>query len=164
MGALTTPVAIVTGGSCGPGRELASSLARRGDAVAVVYLRDQDGAEAVVEAILDARGTAVAVRADLTDELDVERLFDETRVAFGRVDIVAHAARRGSTVVYRQAARSLRQGGAIVSVSGAEVIMPGLARELRSRGITVNGLVPGLEPPGRDHEVGDLVTLLDRWR
>ena len=157
-------VAIVTGGSCGPGRELASRLASRGDAVAVVYLRDQGGAEAVVEEILDARGTAVAVRADVADELDVERLFDETRVAFGRVDIVVHAAGRGSSVVYRQAARSLRRGGAIVSVSGADTILPGLARELRARGITVNGLAPGLEPPGRDREVGDLVALLDRWR
>ena len=104
------------------------------------------------------------MRADVSDELDVERLFDETRVAFGRVDIVVHAAGRDPSVIYRQAARSLRQGGAIVSVSGADTIPPGLARELRARGITVNGLAPGLEPPGRDREVGDLVSLLDRWR
>ena len=157
-------VAIITGGSWGPGRELASRLSGRGDAVVVVYLGDQGEAEAVVEEILHASGTAVAVRADLTDELDVERLFEETTAAFGPVDVVVHAARRGSSFLYRQAARSLRQGGAILSVSSADAIAPDLARELRARGITVNGLAPGLEPPGRDHEVGALVALLDRWR
>ena len=157
-------VAIVTGGSWGAGRALASELARRGYAVVVVYLRDQGEAESVVEAVLDGGGSALAVRADLTDELDAERLFAETEAAFGRVDIVVHAARRGASVLYHHAARRLRSGGAIVSVSSADAITPALARELRARGITVNGLAPGLEPPGRDHDIAELVALLDRWR
>jgi 3-oxoacyl-[acyl-carrier protein] reductase len=157
-------VAIVTGGSWGAGRALASALARRGYALVVVYLRDQGEAESVVEDVLDARGSALAVRADITDELDVERLFAETEAAFGQAGIVAHAARRGASVLYGQAARRLRPGGAIVSVSSADAITPALAMELRVRGITVNGLAPGLEPPGRDHDVAELVGLLDRWR
>jgi hypothetical protein len=157
-------VAIVTGGSRGAGREVARTLGSRGDAVVVVYLRDQREAEAVVEQILAANGTALTVRADVTDELDVERLFDEAAAAFGAVDLVVHAARCGSSVVYRQAACRLRRGGAIVSVARAEAIAPGLAPELDARGIAVNGLAPGLEPPGRDHDVADLVALLDRWR
>ena len=72
-------VAIVTGGSCGPGREVARALARRGYAVVVVYLRDQAEAEAAVDEILAADGTAVAVRADVTDELDVH-LLDQGRL------------------------------------------------------------------------------------
>jgi NAD(P)-dependent dehydrogenase (short-subunit alcohol dehydrogenase family) len=84
----TCAVAIVTGGSRGAGREIARTLASRGYAVVVVYLRDQGAAEAAVEEILAADGTALAVRADLTDELDVERLFAETVAAFGRVDVV----------------------------------------------------------------------------
>lgn len=158
------PVAIVTGGSRGAGRELARELGRRGDAVVVVYLRDQRDAERVIDEILAGDGTALTVRADVTDELDVQRLFDEAAAAFGGVDVVVHAARRGSAVVYRQAARRLRPGGAIVSLSTAEILAPVLARELDARGITVNGLTPGLEPAGRDHDVADLVGLLDRWR
>jgi 3-oxoacyl-[acyl-carrier protein] reductase len=158
------PVAIVTGGSWGAGRELASELASRRYAIVVVYLRDQHAAEGVVDAILDANRTALAVRADVGDELDVERLFDETSTAFGGVDVVVHAARRGAAVVHRQAARRLRQGGAIVTVSSAEAITPVLARDLSARDITINGLTPGLEPPGADHRVADLLALLDRWR
>ena len=87
---LTDPVAIVTGGSCQAARGIARRLARRGYAVVVVYLRDQAQAEAAVEEIVAADGTALAVRADVTDELDVERLFEETTAAFGRVDVVVH--------------------------------------------------------------------------
>ena len=157
-------MAVVTGGSLGTGRELARRLADRGYAVVVVYLSDQRGAEAVVDRILAVMGTALAVRADVTDDLDVERLFDETAAAYGGVDVVAHAIRRGTAVVYGHAARQLRRGGAIVSVSTTDEITPVLAYELRARDITINGLAPGLEPPGPDHDVGDLVALLDRWR
>jgi 3-oxoacyl-[acyl-carrier protein] reductase len=157
-------VAIVTGGSWGAGRELACALAHRGDAVVVVYLRDQDDADAVVEDILAAHGTALAVRADITDELDVARLFDETAAAFGGVDVLVHATRRCSAIVYEEASHRLRHGGAIVSVSTTDALTPVLVRDLRARDITINGLAPGLEPPGRDHDVADLVALLDRWR
>jgi 3-oxoacyl-[acyl-carrier protein] reductase len=141
-------VAIVTGGSRGVGREIARRLAGRGYAVVVVYVRDQPEAEAAVEEILAANGAAIAVRADLTDELDVARLFDETAAAFGEVDLLVHASVRGSSVVNRQAALKLRRGGAIVSVLGSEVIPPALADELRARDITVNGVVAGTESPG----------------
>ena len=160
----TDPVAVVTGGSCGAGREIARALATRGYAVVVVYLRNQGEAEAAVEEILAANGAALAVRADVTDELDVERLFTETAAAFGGVDVVVHAAMRATSVVSQQAARQLSHGGAIVNVSSSEAITSVLADELRTRDITVNGLAPGLEPPGADHDIAELLALLDRWR
>jgi 3-oxoacyl-[acyl-carrier protein] reductase len=160
----TDPVAIVIGGSCAAGRAIARTLASRGYAVIVVYLRDQGAAEAAVEEILAANGTALAVRADVTDELDVERVFTETATAFGGVDVVVHAALRGASVVDRQAARRLGHGGAIVNVSSSDPIAPDLADELRARDITVNGLTPGLEAPGADHDTAELVALLDQWR
>jgi 3-oxoacyl-[acyl-carrier protein] reductase len=164
VASFTYEVAIVTGGSCGVGREIARALASRGYAVVVVYLRDQGAAEAAVDEILAANGTALAVRADVVDELDVERLFDETRAAFGSVEVVVHTALRSSPVVNQEAARQLSDGGAIVSVSSSDPISPVLAAELRSRGISINGLAPGLEPLGAHHDVADLVALLDRWR
>jgi 3-oxoacyl-[acyl-carrier protein] reductase len=88
----TDAVAIVTGGSFGVGREIAHHLASRGYAVVVVYLRNQAEAEAAVEEILAANGTALAIRADVTDELDVERLFDEAKAAFGGVDVVVRVS------------------------------------------------------------------------
>jgi 3-oxoacyl-[acyl-carrier protein] reductase len=137
-------------------------LASRDYAVVVVYLRDQGAAEAIVEEILAANGTALAIRADLADELDVERLFTESAVVFGGVDVVVDTSLRGSRVVDQQAARHLRPGGAIVTSSGPDAIPPVLAEELRARGITVNGLEPGLEPPGAHHDLADLVARLGR--
>jgi 3-oxoacyl-[acyl-carrier protein] reductase len=158
------PVVIVTGGSSGAGREIARELATRGYAVIAVYLRDQAEAEANVKEILAADGTALAVRADISDELDVERLFHETKAVFGGVDVVVHTAMRGASVVNQEAARQLRHGGAIVSVSSSDAIRSELAHNLRARDITVNGLTPGLECPGADHDVADLIALVDQWR
>jgi 3-oxoacyl-[acyl-carrier protein] reductase len=157
-------VAVVTGGSCRAGRDVARELGSRSYAVVVVYLRDQGEAEAAVEEIVAANGTALAVRANVTDELDVERLFDETTAAFGGVDVVVHAAMRATSVVNQQAARQLRRGGAIVDVSSCHAITPDLARQLRARDITINGLTAGLEPPGADHPTAELIALLDHWR
>jgi len=119
----SAPTAIVTGGSRGAGREIARKLGSRGYAVVVVYLRDQGEAEAAVDEILAAGGTAVAVRADVADELDVERLFTESAAAFGGVDFVVHTTVRGTSVLKRQAARQLRHGGAIVNVADLNVLL-----------------------------------------
>jgi 3-oxoacyl-[acyl-carrier protein] reductase len=160
----TDPVAVVTGGSSGAGRDIARALGTRSYAVVVIYLREQGKAEAAVEEMVAANGTALAVRAKLTDELDVERLFDETKATFGGVDVVVHAAMRATSVVNRQAARQLRHGGAIVDVSSCHAITPDLAHQLRASDITVNGLAAGFEPPGADHHTGELLALLDHWR
>jgi 3-oxoacyl-[acyl-carrier protein] reductase len=157
----TAPVAIIIGGSHGIGRAVAGALAGRGYAVVVGYLCDQDKAEAAVEQIAAANGTALTVRADITDELDVERLFDETKAAFGSVDIVVLTSPRGSTVVNQEAARQLRRGGSIVNASCSKAIAPAVAEELRARDITVNALAPALEPPGADHGIPDLLALLE---
>ena len=146
----TGRVAIVTGGSRGVGREVVRKLASRDYALVVGYIRNQAAAESAVEEVLAADGTALAVRADVADELDVERLFAETACSFGGVDVVVHTASRvvsgpaadcdlegfdavqrtnvrGTFVVNRQAARELRAGGAIVNVSGVAAGAPGLA-------------------------------------
>ena len=89
-----TPVAISPahrGASAAPWR---AQLASGDYAVVINYLNSQPAAEAAVEEILAANGCAVAVRADVADERDVERLFGETIDAFGGVDVVVHAAAR----------------------------------------------------------------------
>jgi 3-oxoacyl-[acyl-carrier protein] reductase len=136
-------VVIVTGGSRGVGRETIDRLASLGYAVVVNYVHDQRTAESTVEAILSARGTAVAIRADVADDLDVERLFDQTIETFGAVDAVVHAVRghvtpasltevalkefdalcrtnlRATFIVNQLAARHVCNGGAIVNLSSS---------------------------------------------
>jgi 3-oxoacyl-[acyl-carrier protein] reductase len=113
-------VAIVTGGSRGLGREVARSLADRGYAVVVNYAHDRRDADAAVDEILAAGGVAVAVRADVADELDVERLFAETVEAFGGVDLVVHAAPRPRTLVDAHAERNLRAQGAVADATAPD--------------------------------------------
>jgi 3-oxoacyl-[acyl-carrier protein] reductase len=136
-------VAIVTGGSRGVGRATIRRLAVCGYAVVVNYLHDQRAADSTVEAILAHNGDAVAIRADIADDLDVTRLFAETIAAFGGIDVVVHAAgsritaapvtkagldefdalvrinTRATFIVNREAARHLRSGGAIVNLSSS---------------------------------------------
>jgi NAD(P)-dependent dehydrogenase (short-subunit alcohol dehydrogenase family) len=87
----TDRVAIVTGGSRGLGRAITLELAGRGYAVVVSYTRNQSAADGAVEEVLAANGSAVAVRGDIADEFDVERLFAESAETFGGVDVVVHA-------------------------------------------------------------------------
>jgi len=66
---------IVTGASRGIGAAIAERLAGDGYGVIVNYAADADGAESVVSAITGKGGRAVAVRADVASEADVEALF-----------------------------------------------------------------------------------------
>lgn len=163
---------IVTGGSTGFGRELSLALAGRGYAVVLVYLDDQPGAEATVDGIVDLNGTAIAVRADLTDELDVERLFSETAATFGGVDVIVHADPLVARVVNHQAVSQLRDGGMIVEVSGSGAVTPFVINELCARGITVAGPPRWTEAPGPESaglspnraDIAYYVGILDSWR
>jgi NAD(P)-dependent dehydrogenase (short-subunit alcohol dehydrogenase family) len=138
-------VAIVTGGSYAIGREIARTLAHRGYAIVVVYLDDQRRAEATVDEILAGDGTAVTVRADVTDDLDVERLFDETIAAFGGVDAVVHTATRSASVLYQQAATDL---GFLWPVPIRAAESGRKRRRQRERGAVRTGLSgAGAQPP-----------------
>jgi 3-oxoacyl-[acyl-carrier protein] reductase len=181
----TSRVAIVTGGSGGIGRSVAERLAADGMSVLVHYAGNPGRAEETVDAIVAAGGTAAAFQADVADENEVAALFDEAERRYGGVDVVVHTAGimllsplaeldlddldrmhrtniRGTFVVDQQAARRVRNGGAIInfSTSVTKIALPTyaayaaskgavdamtliLARELRGRDITVNAVAPG---------------------
>ncbi|WP_250007782.1 SDR family oxidoreductase [Actinoplanes sp. M2I2] len=80
--------ALVTGASRGLGAHLCRRLAADGWPVAVNYRSDADGAAKVVADIRAAGGTAVAFRADVTDEDDVDRLAAEVERELGPVQVV----------------------------------------------------------------------------
>jgi 3-oxoacyl-[acyl-carrier protein] reductase len=138
--ATTQRVAIVTGGSRGIGRAVAERLAGDGLAVVVDYAGNTDAAEQTVQAITDAGGTALAMQADVADEVAVAALFDRAETEFGGVDVVVNSAGRlalapiaeldlaeldamhrtnirGAFVVAQQAARRLRSGGSFIGFS-----------------------------------------------
>ena len=92
MPATATPlenhVAVVTGASSGIGLSIAEAVAEAGAAVVVNYHSHPEPAEELVSKIRDKGGKAIAVKANVSKEEDVTRLFDEAANAFGRIDIV----------------------------------------------------------------------------
>src|SRR5215472_8876297 len=89
---LSDKVAIVTGASKGIGGGIAAALAAAGARVAVNYSSAREGAEQVVQAIIDNGGKAIAVGADVSKAADVARLFKEVDSAFGRLNILVNNA------------------------------------------------------------------------
>ncbi len=85
---LTGKVAIITGSSRGIGRAVAERMADHGAKV-VISSRKAGPCEEVAAEINAAHpGAAIAVPANISSKEDLQRLVDETRKAFGKVDIV----------------------------------------------------------------------------
>ena len=89
---LSGKVAVVTGASKGIGASIAKHLASEGAAVVVNYASSKQGADQVVNEITSQGGNAVAVGANVARQGEIERLFAETKAAFGRVDILVNNA------------------------------------------------------------------------
>ncbi len=92
MSKLENKVAVVTGASKGIGAAIAKHLAAADAKVVVNYASSKEGANKVVKEINDAGGTAIAVQADISNEADVTRLFEETKNAYGTLDILVNNA------------------------------------------------------------------------
>jgi 3-oxoacyl-[acyl-carrier protein] reductase len=167
------------------GRAIAAKLAADGFDIAVAYTGSVDLADAAVKEIADQGRRGAAFAADVADEEAVSALFDAVQDRFGHLDVVVHTAGinrpapladldladfdeihrvnvRGTFVVNQQAARRVREGGAIVNVSSSMVrfappelsayaaskaavdaLTRILAKEMRGRDITVNAVAPG---------------------
>src|ERR1043165_3803490 len=91
-GKLAGKVAVVTGASKGIGAGIALNLAAEGAAVVVNYSSSKEGAEGIVKEIAGNGGKAIAVQANVSKQADIQRLFSETKKAFGRVDILVNNA------------------------------------------------------------------------
>jgi 3-oxoacyl-[acyl-carrier protein] reductase len=92
MRKLNGKVAVVTGASKGIGASIAKHLAAEGASVVVNYSSSKEGAEQVVGEITEKGGKAIAVQANIAKKSDIERLFTETKKAFGRLDILVNNA------------------------------------------------------------------------
>jgi 3-oxoacyl-[acyl-carrier protein] reductase len=89
---LANKVAIVTGSARNIGRSIAEELASAGAAVTINAVSALDLCEEVADGINKSGGKAIAVKADITDAGDVQRLVDSTVEAFGGLDILINNA------------------------------------------------------------------------
>lgn len=92
--------AIVTGGSGGLGQRICQALALNGVNVAVNYAESEAKAKAVADDIAKLGVRAFAVRADVTDPQSVQRMVDQTKAEFGRVDILVNDAAFNKEVAF----------------------------------------------------------------
>jgi 3-oxoacyl-[acyl-carrier protein] reductase len=92
MNRLEGKVAVVTGASKGIGAAIALDLAKKGAAVVVNYALSSKDADKVVARITKSGGKAIAIQADVTKASDIERLFADTKKAFGKLDILVNNA------------------------------------------------------------------------
>jgi NAD(P)-dependent dehydrogenase (short-subunit alcohol dehydrogenase family) len=91
--------AIVTGAGSGIGRATALALLREGYSVALAGRRPEALAETVSLAEPEGRSRALAVPTDVTDPDSVRALFEDTKRAFGRLDLLFNNAGAGAPPV-----------------------------------------------------------------
>ena len=173
---LSGKVAIVTGASRGIGRETALTLAGYGATVIVNYCGSKDKAEAVVEEIIAAGGTAKAYQGDVSDFDVAKEMITSVKKEFGSIDIlVNNAGITKDNLIMKMSEEEFdkvievnlrimlkQRSGHIINMSSVSGVMgnagqvnycaskagiigmtKSLARELGSRGITVNAIAPG---------------------
>ncbi|KAJ9618881.1 hypothetical protein H2203_008697 [Taxawa tesnikishii (nom. ined.)] len=83
-------VALITGAGRGIGRGCAIELGKRGCSVVVNYANSKSSADEVVKAIEEcgSGAKAVSIQADVSKVSEIERLFQESKKHFGKIDIV----------------------------------------------------------------------------
>ncbi len=86
-------VAVVTGGSRDIGKAISVKLAKEGAKIVVNYFSSETGAHKTVEEIKSLGGEAIAVKADVSNQEDVENLKTKAVEAFGnKIDILVNNA------------------------------------------------------------------------
>ncbi|MCP5267365.1 MAG: SDR family oxidoreductase [Burkholderiaceae bacterium] len=86
MTSADAPTVLVTGGARGIGAAVSRRLAGAGRRVVICYRADDAAAGALVDAIQSKGGSALALRADVASEADVQALFDRIDAEYGRLD------------------------------------------------------------------------------
>lgn len=85
-------VIVVTGGSRGIGAAVARTAAGHGYAVCISYVSNSEAADSVVRDIAQGGGRAIAVRADVAMEADIQHLFETVDREFGPVTALVNNA------------------------------------------------------------------------
>lgn len=131
---LSGKTAIVTGASRGIGSAIASRFAAAGASI-VVHYRTSEGEARELAARLVEKGTRVAaIRADLTDPAEVERLFEDAANEIGEADVLVNNA--GSYPVARLVEASPEEWKSVVETN---LVAVHLATRIAARRLIARG-------------------------
>jgi glucose 1-dehydrogenase len=127
--------ALVTGASSGIGRAIALSLAEAGADVVVNYARGEDKALQLADEIRAQGVRALAVRADVSEESQVQGMFGEMLEQFGTIDILVNNAGLQQDASLHE--MTLAQWNRVLSVNltGQFLCAREAVREFRRRGV-----------------------------
>lgn len=92
MGKLSGKVALITGSDSGIGQATAAEFAREGADVVITYHTDKEGANETLKMVKAQGQKGMVLQVDITEEKEVEQMFDRAVKEFGKVDILMNNA------------------------------------------------------------------------
>ena len=132
---LANQIALVTGASSGIGVAVAQALAAHGAVVVVNYGHDVDGANATVAAIEAAGGTALAIKADVSKEDQVQAMFRQAIERFGTIHIMVANSGIQQDAAFIDMTLEQWQKVIDVNLTGQFLCLREAAREFIRRGV-----------------------------
>lgn len=148
MSNLQNKVAIITGSARGLGKAIAEKYAAMGADIVVNYSKDKASADEVVSNIAAMGVKVIAVQADVSKVADIEKLFEETKKKFGKINIVVANAgiemvetpvmefteeqfdrlfsinTKGTYFTMQQAAKNVENNGRIIYIASSTTVFP----------------------------------------
>jgi glucose 1-dehydrogenase len=127
--------ALVTGANSGIGKAVAIALGAAGADVAVNYVDAPEAAQAVVDSIVAGGVRAMAVKADVSNETEVQSMFQQVTQQFGTVDILVNNAGLQRDAPFDQ--MTLAQWNTVIGVNltGQFLCAREALREFKRRGV-----------------------------
>ena len=127
--------ALVTGASSGIGRAIALALGQSGADVVVNFVAGEDKAEQVCREIREFGVRAIAVKADVSDEDQVTRMFARMMAEFGTIDVLVNNAGLQQDAAFENL--TLKQWNKVlgVNLTGQFLCAREAVREFKRRGV-----------------------------
>jgi glucose 1-dehydrogenase len=127
-------IALVTGGSRSIGRAIALGLAREGADVAVNYVSHAEAAERAVREIEALGRRALAVRADTSQQVQIQAMVEEVTTRFGPIDILVNNAGVQKRVYFLDLAEADWDWMLDVNLKGCFLVGQAVAAAMKARG------------------------------